>query len=79
MVVTNARRRHPMPCRKADCVTKEAQHMKDLDKLETYISKTPYHSPLWWAGKTKKSMAELIFSVLLEEKCRNFCKQKKIF
>lgn len=66
--VINACRRYPMFSERQVVLLKEAQHMKDIDKLEPYID-TPLHSTIFIVSyKDKKIDARTKFAKLLKQK-----------
>jgi len=66
--VVNACMRYPMFAEKQVVLLKEAQHMKDIEKLEGYVGK-PLASTIFVVGyKEKKLDARTKFSKLIKEK-----------
>ena len=66
--VINACRRYPMFAEKQVVLLKEAQHMKDIDKLEAYVEQ-PLHSTIFVVGyKEKKLDGRGSLSKLLKKK-----------
>lgn len=76
--VINACRRYPMFAERQVVLLKEAQHMKDIDKLETYIA-NPLPSTVFVVGmKDKKVDGRTNLSKLLKKNAEVF-QSKKIF
>lgn len=74
--VINACRRYPMFSDKQVVLLKEAQHMKDIDKLEPYID-TPSPSTIFIVSyKDKKIDARTKFAKLLKQKTELFTTKK---
>ena len=66
--VLNACMRYPMFAEKQVVLLKEAQYMKDIEKLENYVSK-PLNSTIFVVGyKDKKLDARTKFAKLIKEK-----------
>ncbi|CAN5660344.1 DNA polymerase III subunit delta [soil metagenome] len=66
--VLNACMRYPMFAEKQVVLLKEAQHMKDIEKLENYVSK-PLSSTIFVVGyKDKKLDARTKFAKVIKEK-----------
>lgn len=77
-LVVNACRRYPMFAERQVVLLKEAQHMKDIDKLETYIA-NPLSSTVFVVGlKDKKVDGRTNLSKLLKKNAEIF-QSKKIF
>lgn len=76
--VVNACRRYPMFAERQVVILKEAQHMRDVEKLESYIE-NPLHSTVFIASyKEKKIDGRTKFAKLLKEK-GVFITTKKIY
>ena len=74
--VVNACMRYPMFAERQVVLLKEAQHMKDIEKLENYIAK-PLASTVFVVGyKDKKVDGRSKFSKLLKEKGEFFSTKK---
>ena len=66
--VINACRRYPMFAERQVVLLKEAQHMRDIDKLESYIE-NPLHSTVFVVGyKEKKVDGRTKFAKVIKEK-----------
>ena len=66
--VINACRRYPMFAERQVVLLKEAQHMRDIDKLESYIE-NPLHSTVFVVGyKEKKIDGRTKFAKVIKEK-----------
>lgn len=66
--ILNACRRYPMFSEKQLIIIKEAQHLKDIDKLEPYIANPLNSTILIIAYKDKKQDARTKFAKLLKDK-----------
>ncbi len=76
--VINACRRYPMFAERQVVLLKEAQHMKDIDKLETYIANPLSSTVFVVALKDKKVDGRTNLSKLLKKNAEVF-QSKKIF
>jgi len=76
--VVNASRRYPMFAERQVVLLKEAQHMKDIDKLETYIANPLSSTVFVVALKDKKVDGRTNLSKLLKKNAEVF-QSKKIF
>lgn len=76
--VVNACRRYPMFAERQVVLLKEAQHMKDIDKLETYIANPLSSTVFVVAMKDKKVDGRTSLSKLLKKNAEVF-QSKKIF
>jgi len=76
--VVNACMRYPMFAEKQVVLLKEAQHMKELDKLETYVAKPLASTVFIVALKDKKVDGRTNLSKLLKRNAEVF-QSKKIF
>jgi DNA polymerase-3 subunit delta len=76
--VVNACRRYPMFAERQVVLLKEAQHMKDIDKLETYIANPLSSTVFVVALKDKKVDGRTSLSKLLKKNAEVF-QSKKIF
>ena len=65
--VTNACRRYPMFAERQVILLKEAQHMRDIDKLEGYVEKPLSSTVLVIAYKDKKIDARTKFAKLIKK------------
>ena len=66
--VINACRRYPMFAERQVVLLKETQHMRDIDKLESYIE-NPLHSTFFVVGyKEKKVDGRTKFAKVIKEK-----------
>jgi DNA polymerase III subunit delta len=76
--IINACRRYPMFSEKQVVIIKEAQNLKEIDKLEPYISHPLYSTILVIAYKNKKLDARTRFAKLIKEKSE-FISTKKMY
>ena len=74
--VVNAAMRYPMFAEKQVVILKEAQSMRDLEKLESYISKPLDSTILFIAYKNKKVDGRTKLAKLLKEKAVFFTTKK---
>jgi DNA polymerase III subunit delta len=74
--VVNACRRYPMFSERQVVIIKEAQSMKDLDKLESYIEKPLSSTILFIAYKNKKVDGRTKLAKMLKEKAVFFTSKK---
>ncbi|HZI00312.1 MAG TPA: DNA polymerase III subunit delta [Flavisolibacter sp.] len=74
--ILNACRRYPMFAERQVVILKEAQGMKDIDKLESYIEKPSPTTLFFVAYKNKKVDGRTKLSKLLKEKAVHFSSKK---
>src|SRR5215204_5045834 len=76
MDIVNSCRRYPMFSEKQVVIIKEAQNMKDIEKLEPYIEKPLSSTHLFVAYKNKKLDGRTRLSKILKEKAVLFTSKK---
>jgi len=74
--VTNACRRYPMFAERQVVLLKEAQHMKDIDKLESYVENPLASTVLVISYKDKKVDGRTNFAKVLKKKSTVFTSKK---
>jgi DNA polymerase-3 subunit delta len=74
--IVNACRRYPMFAEKQVVIVKEAQHLKDIEKLEPYIQQPLHSTILIISYKDKKLDARTKFAKSVKEKTELFSTKK---